>query len=301
MRGKRLAVLLSMLSLINFFDQAAFAWGPDGHRVIARLAVEGLPPETPKFFTDATEQLMFLSYEPDEWRNREEEKLSKTLRVDTDPDHHFFLELFNPQSLPEDRYSFLTVLNQQSIDPREVGVLPYRAMELFQRLRVSFRQWRIARSSNDLAKTQFLEARIIDDAGILAHYIGDASQPLHVSVNHNGWEMKANPKGYTRDNTLHNRFEDAFVKAKVKESQVKPLVGECHIATNGLSYIYAEIKRSSDQVESLYALENAKRFGPDDDNPKAQAFVDARLADAATVLRDLWYTAYVTSAPNESK
>ncbi len=269
-----------------------WGWGPEGHRMIAQLAVETLPPDTPKFLTAEKERLMFLSFEPDMWRDAEEQKSSPALRIGHDPDHRFHLELFHPPQLPADRYSFLGELCREGKDPREVGILPYRAMELFQRMRVSFRQWRAA---TDPATRRFLEARIIDDAGILGHYIADASEPLHTTVNTNGWVLPQNSKGYTRDTAVHIRFEADFVRAHIHDSDVRPLVRQLHTVDNALPCIYAEIERSHDQVIPLYELDKAEPFGTGNTDPKAEAFVAARLADAASTLRDLWYTAYRTS------
>jgi hypothetical protein len=301
MGTKSVSAIFTLALLFGVLVEHTFAWGPDGHRMIAKEAVEGLPSDMPAFFISSLNQLMFLSFEPDVWRDSEEEKFSMALRLGADPDHHFHLELFHPPALPEDRYSYLDLLCRRGIDPQQAGMLPYRAMELFQRMRVDFRKWRAARAASDVVTAKFLEDRIIDDAGILAHYIGDASQPLHTTNNHNGWEAQENPNGFTRDNTIHLRFEDAFVKANVHEGDVKPLVRKCHLVESGLPYIYQEIQRSNDQVESLYELDKFQRFGPDDNDPRARAFAARRLADAASVLRDLWYTAYITSGVQSSR
>ena len=269
-----------------------WGWGREGHRMVAQLAVENLPPDMPKFLIAEKERLMFLNFEPDMWRDAEEQKLSPALRIGHDPDHRFHLELFHPLQLPGDRYSYLKELCQEGKDPREVGILPYRAMELFQRMRVSFRQWR---ATTDPATRNFLEARIIDDAGILGHYIADASEPLHTTVNTNGWVLPQNPKGYTRDNTLHIRFEADFIEAQVRDRDVRSLVHPLHTVDDGLPYIYAEIERSHEEVIPLYELEKAEPFGSGDTDPKAKALAAARLADAASTLRDLWYTAYRSS------
>jgi hypothetical protein len=289
-----------MLTWWSFFHQEAFAWGPDGHRMIARLAVKNLPPDMPAFFTAASRQLMFLSFEPDEWRDPVEERLSNALRRGADPDHHFHLEQFDQAQLPGDRYSFFDALHHSGIEPQDVGVLPYRAMELFQRMRVSFRQLRKARADNDSVTAKFLEDRIIDDAGILSHYIGDASQPLHATVNHNGWETTPNPKGYTTDKTVHLRFEDTFVHSHIDDADVQPFVSGPRVVNDPLQYIYDEIRRAHNQVPALYDLEKAAPFGANDNDPGAKPFVSVRLADAASVLRDLWYTAYYTSANEQT-
>jgi hypothetical protein len=270
----------------------ANGWGPDGHLMVARLAVAALPADMPPFMKREVRRLAFLNYEPDAWRDPAEEKLSPALRRGHDPDHHFRLELFPVPDLPPDRYSFLEAVHRAGKDPSEVGVLPYRAMELFQRIRVAFRQWR---STHDKETADFLEARIVDDAGILGHYIADASQPLHVTVNHNGWELSENPRNYTRDNTLHLRFEGDFIHSHVHDADVAPLMRKAQTVSSGLTYVYAEIQRSHDQVVPLYELEKESKFGAANHNPKAVAFAAERLADAASTLRDLWYEACKSS------
>ncbi|HXJ37898.1 MAG TPA: hypothetical protein VNH18_01395 [Bryobacteraceae bacterium] len=46
----------------------------------------------------------------------------------------------------------------------------------------------------------------------------------------------------------------------------------------------------------LYGMEKLKPFGADNTDPRAVQFVAPRLADAVSTLRDLWYTAWRTSA-----
>jgi len=289
---------MSIRFLICFFAlivaaPSLLAWSEVGHRMIARLAIASLPTTMPEFFTDASETLMFLNPEPDSWRDAAEEKLSPALRRGHDPDHFFKFELYAPATLPLDRYSFFEELHKQGKDLRQVGMLPYRAIELFQRLRIGFRRWR---SAQDPKIARLLEARIVDDAGILGHYIADTAMPLHMSVSSNGWALSDNPKGYTRDNTLHRRFETEFVRARISDADVKPVLSDLRVTDDALSYIYAEMRRSYDQMIPLYELEKAAPFGPENSSPEAKRFVSSRLADAVSTLRDLWFTAWQTSA-----
>jgi hypothetical protein len=281
-------VLLALVA-----TSTTWSWGGDGHKLIGRLAARNLPADMPAFFTAAEPHLAFLNPEPDAWRDGEEQKSSTALSLGHDPDHIFKFELYAPDVLPPDRYTFIETLTQQGKSPRPVGMLPYRAMELFQRMRVSWRRWRTAADPHTRAS---LEARIVDDAGILGHYIADSAQPLHMSVNRNGWELADNPRGYTRDNTLHRRFESEFVNAHVTERHVQPLVRPVKVADDGLKEIYAHMRRSWDHVNELYELELQQPFGPAQARPEAVGFAASRLADAVSTLRDLWYTAYVTSA-----
>ena len=52
-------------------------------------------------------------------------------------------------------------------------------------------------------------------AGWLGHYVADGSQPLHTTIQYNGW-TGPNPNGYTTEHKIHAQFETAFVIANVK-------------------------------------------------------------------------------------
>lgn len=266
-------------------------WGRDGHHLITRVAVRHLPADMPAFFTSAATQLEFLSTAPDEWRDRDESSLAQTLVKDRDPDHFFTWEWYSPTALPGDVYAYADAVRGTNKELAHMGLLPYAAMETFQRMRSDFRQWR----KLDGEQKKFLEARIIQDAGLLAHYIEDASQPLHVTENYNGWKSEQNPRDYTRDNTLHRRFESDYVTAKIKDADVTPLLRPRQEGPLGLEYIYAEMQRSNREVNHLYDLEKAAAFGPEDQSEDAKKLVTARLADGASSLRDLWCAAFATS------
>ena len=268
------------------------AWGPDGHRMTARLAAAALPPDAPQFLRAASERLQFLNYEPDFWRDPVEEALSPALRLGHDPDHHFKLELLEHGPLPPDRYSYFDWTRREDKNPRDIGVLPYRAMELFQRIRVAFRRWRVERDPKTAAD---LQARIIDDAGILGHYIADAAQPLHTTIHNNGWALADNPRGFSRSDTIHLRFEDQYVHAQLTDADVRPLMTTVQMMSDPLASIDRELRRANDEVSRVYELEQSTAFGAEDGDAAAKAFVAARLADGASTLRDLWYTAYRTS------
>ncbi|HEU0183874.1 MAG TPA: nuclease, partial [Blastocatellia bacterium] len=51
-------------------------------------------------------------------------------------------------------------------------------------------------------------------------------------------------------------------------------------------------------VEQLYILDKQEKFGAETKSPEHKKFVSERLAAGAQMLRDLWWTAWVTSAPS---
>ena len=51
------------------------------------------------------------------------------------------------------------------------------------------------------------------DTGQLSHFVGDGSQPLHVTIHFNGWGSdQPNPQGYSNAR-LHGPFESDLVQA----------------------------------------------------------------------------------------
>jgi hypothetical protein len=60
--------------------------------------------------------------------------------------------------------------------------------------------------------------------------------------------------------------------------------------------IISYINESNAQVEPLYKLDKAHQFEANTTAPENKAFAVARLAAGATMLRNIWWTAWVTSA-----
>jgi hypothetical protein len=164
-------------------------------------------------------------------------------------------------------------------------------LELSQQLREDFREWRVAPDSTK----SLIEARIIDDAGILGHYVADGSNPAHTSIQYNGW-TGANPNGYATDKRFHSRFESAYVGANIKLADVVSRMDTtAHVFPDLRSAIVAYLRETNGQVEHLYQLDKAHPFDANTTDPDDKAFTVERLASGARMLRDLWWTAWVTS------
>ena len=268
----------------------------------AQAAAAALPTAMPQFFRDAAPQLAYLNPEPDRWRGRSESSKDGALDGASAPEHFLDLELIPLESqagalAARDRFAFMDTLRAHNVSPAVAGVLPFAILEMTQHLRVSFRQWRAA--PND-AERRWIEARILNDAGILGHYVADGSNPAHTSIHYNGW-VGTNPNGYATDTRFHGRFESAFVQSKITLADITPAVGTTPQAFPSLRpAIVAYFMTTHAEVERLYQLDKAAPFGADTDAPDSKQFTVSRLAAGATMLRDLWWTAWVTSAPDSS-
>jgi hypothetical protein len=275
---------------------ALAAWGDAGHRITGEAAALKMPPSTPAFFRSASRQLAYLNPEPDRWRDRAERTLDPALEGATAPDHFIDMEMAPPAVLAaalkaSDRYGYLDTLGAAGVKGVVMGLLPFRMLELSQQLREDFREWRVAPDSTK----SLIEARIIDDAGILGHYVADGSNPAHTSIQYNGW-TGANPNGYATDKRFHSRFESAYVGANIKLADVVSRMDTtAHVFPDLRSAIVAYLRETNGQVEHLYQLDKAHPFDANTTDPDDKAFTVERLAAGARMLRDLWWTAWVTS------
>jgi hypothetical protein len=287
----------------------AAAWGATGHRLIGREAVMALPPEAPAFLRTkaAAEAVGELAREPDRWKDA-----GAAHDSDRDPGH-----FVNPgddgtifggpsiQALPATREAYDTALRSVGADSWKAGYLPYSIIDGWQQLAKDFAYWRVdtkgAAKAADPAHRAWLaadaverEALILRDLGTLAHYVGDGSQPLHVSVHFNGWGTFPNPQGYTQQH-VHAPFEGEFVRNNVTESAVRAAMApyrdcQCDIAAWTRAYLTA----TNAKVTPFYDLQKAGGFTPGD--ARGVAFAAQQLAAGASALRDLVVDAWRASA-----
>jgi hypothetical protein len=262
------------------------------------LAAELLPADMPLFFRHARARLAWLTPEPDRWRDVAERRLDPALDQGFFADHFVDLEL-----IPADRHAtifrapsrlaYADSLRTLGLSASRVGLSPFAMLELSQRLRAGFRQWRTASNAETRS---WIEQRIIDDAGILGHYVTDASNPAHTTIHFNGW-VGPNPKAYATDNAFHGRFESAFVESRITIGDLRPLAtAAARVLPDFRMAILAHVRESNGLVERLYELDKALPFNARNTGTEHKRFAAERLAAGAVMLRDIWWTAWITSA-----
>jgi hypothetical protein len=276
-------------------------WGEAGHRMAGELAAELLPPGMPAFFRDARDRLAWLNPEPDRWRDAAERRLDRALDQGFSADHFIDLELIPAARQASifrapSRLAYADSLRTLGLDAARVGLSPFAMLELSQRLRSGFRQWRRATNTQTRA---WIEQRIIDDAGILGHYVTDASNPAHTTIHFNGWAGD-NPGGYTTDNAFHSRFESAFVQAQITIGDIRAVASAApRVLPELRTAILAHVRESNRLVERMYQLDKARSFNARNNSPEHKRFAAERLAAGVVMLRDIWWTAWVTSAADQ--
>jgi hypothetical protein len=130
------------------------------------------------------------------------------------------------------------------------------------------------------------EALILRDIGYLSHFIGDGSQPHHLSIHYNGWGDYPNPEGFTNSRETHGAFEGAFIRRVARLDAVEaampaPALEGFDLRARTAAYLMTTVA----EVTPFYRLEKAGGFT--DGDPRGAAFATERLAAGAAELRDL--------------
>jgi hypothetical protein len=267
----------------------AHAWEQEGHRIINKLAASNLPADVPAFLRSqaAIDEIEYLGPEPDRWRSRAEPELSAAQA----PEHFIDFEAADALGpLPRKRFDFEAKVFAAGQRPEVIGLQPWETDEVWERLKAAMRQYRAMVAAGQ--DTKPVEAAILFYAGWLGHYVGDGSQPLHVSIKYNG----PNPNGYTTGHQIHHLFEGPFVAANIHAPEVQAKMTPAKLIEGDMFDAYvAYLRHTGTYVEKVYQFEKAGGFiGAG--TPESRDFTAARLADGASMLRDMIYTAWILSA-----
>jgi hypothetical protein len=176
--------------------------------------------------------------------------------------------------------------------PEKVGLQPYITIEIYDRLKVAFREYRRLKQENK--PTDGVEQNIVFYAGWLGHYVGDGSQPLHTTINYNGW-VGENPNGYTTSKEFHGEFEGRFVERVLPQIEIANLVHDPVLLEHPFDDYMQYLRDSNKLVEKLYQIEKAGGF-KETGTPESRELLRQRLGAGAQMLLNLWYTAWLESA-----
>ncbi len=296
-------VFLLALFLTCIAVQPSFGWSSDGHKIVNRVAIETLPASMPAFLRtpQALDEIEYLGPEPDRWRSSAAPELSAAQA----PEHFLDMELADvaaPDGLPEQRYDFLHDLDvagrrypdfADRLAPQKVGLLPWQVNEDFERLQVDMRDYRMLRAGHQ--DTYGAQLAILYDIGCLGHYVADGSQPLHTTINYNGWVESKNPEGFTRQHGIHSQFETEFVHNNLQAQDVQPLIPAARVLEMPFQEFLSYLQTTHRQVDQVYRLEKQGGF-EGHGSAASRSFTAERLAAGVTMLRDMIYTAWVESA-----
>ena len=286
---KRFLIAMALLA----FTQPAAAWGEKGHYIVNEAATLSLPTDMPHFFYRSFPDLIWLAYDPDRWKNG-----GDSIEA-TSPDHYIDLEFVEGLKLPRNRWDYVNAvissgrLRQKGIDHEDIGFLPWQIAEMSEQLTSQFRQWRFSRAGS--SERAALERAIINTAGNLGHYVGDAANPHHATIHHNGW-VALNPENFAIDCATHSRFESQFVTRALSTKDVVPRVTPPALQSDYFASAMKMIADSNSLVTTLYRIDRERGFRPVGPiSAEGFNFAADQLARGASMLRDFWWSAWMNS------
>jgi hypothetical protein len=315
----KIACLLGLSILLQL--RTAAGWDYEGHRAVNQLALASLPKNFPAFALtpEARERITFLAGEPDRWRNSDELSLAQA----NGTDHYIDMEQLDdygltPQDLPAFRYDFAARLAVErathatkfaAIDPMKnrdhtrelMGFLPWAIVENVAKLRSCFSYLKAFQDHGGTPEEiSNAQQNILYIMGVMGHYVGDGSQPLHATKHHHGW-VGNNPHGYSTNFSFHAWIDGGFfrkmggIKVETLAGKVRPakIVGDPLQQGDLFKQVMAYLLETEKEVEPLYQLEKEHKLTPENEKAnEGQAFLDAQLVKGGQMLGDLWFSAW---------
>ncbi|MCE1189411.1 MAG: hypothetical protein LWX56_09745 [Ignavibacteria bacterium] len=173
--------LTQLIFLLSLFTSFIYPWGEDGHKLITKNALNALPAEM-KQFTPWFSSVVDKCIEPDT-RKREDKTEGPKHYIDGDFYKEFKTGTFSiDRKALEKSYTAETVL--------KMGVLPWALEDTYTKL---------VQAMKDHSKKHTIQ--MLAD---IAHYVGDAHQPMHMITNYDG--QLSHQKG------IHMRYESNMVE-----------------------------------------------------------------------------------------
>jgi hypothetical protein len=306
------------------------AWDYEGHRLVNQIGLASLPANFPAFVItpEAAERIAFLAGEPDRWRNTD----NLSLKHCNGPDHYIDLEEVGHHGLKLDelpvfRCDFVGHLATNraaqpgkfpEVDPAKnedhtrelVGLLPWAITENYGKLKSGFSYLKAYQehggTAEEIANAQ---ANIIYIMGVMGHYVGDGSQPLHTTVHHAGW-VGANPNNYRTNKSIHQWIDGGYfnkvgiprvadLKKDIRTAQLVKLGSRDARPEEIFAATVEYIAATSKEVEPLYQRDKAGELsGNGTKGLEGRKYLTDRLIVGGQMLGDIWYSAWQQATPD---
>ncbi|MEK6644534.1 MAG: hypothetical protein AABZ08_11560 [Planctomycetota bacterium] len=311
--NRRFSQFTTVTIALLVLGSPALAWDEEGHVAVTRVAHRILPDRIPAWVKspEVRVRLEYLCAEPDRWRGQN----SLDLDHANNPEHYFDVEHLKDfdltlKALPPLRREFTDLLATVRLKHADrfapylregdkdytklvPGLLPYTISEL---------QWKTASSWTTLKTYEEYRDYVTDDMienakqnvvyhmGILSHYIGDGSQPLHLTMHHHGW-VGENPIGYTSDKKFHSYIDGGVLALHhINAESIATLPATPRKVSKDKYFedICAYLNESFEKVEPLYAMEKSGELA----KAPGKKFIEDRLSTGGEMLAGVWTAAF---------
>jgi len=270
----RIGVLSALLALLAVAPTPGHAWGDKTHPAIVRLAIETLPQDVAAEFRRHGKALERFSNEPDNVLRRKHGR-EESIR------HYINLDGYMPApfvGFPRTYKAAVEKIGKAKVE--KYGVLPWVILR---------KQRELQRSLGDRDGTQWVR-----DAGHLAHYVGDAYQPLHLTRNFDGQ--------FTGSKGIHRRYENDVADAHIRayEKAIRPSLARATVPVDMRRDVFDALFATYPKCDPILAADvQARRRG----RVSSAAYRDAleseldsltreQLRDSAVMLGNLWLASW---------
>jgi len=219
MRTKLIVILILVAGL-------SFPWGDDGHKLIAKKAVDRLK-EKIKGIEQYQNFISNHSTDPDTRKSNDKTEGPKHF-IDID----FYEEFLNGRMV-QDKNQLINLYGDSVVT--KMGLLPWATLETFKNLAKSFSE-----KNRD---------KILIYASDLAHYVADAHQPMHTMLNYDGQ--------LTGQEGIHRRYESFMIERYIDELSKETKGFEVVYVEEPMDFIFDYISNSNSLSEILL---NADKF-----------------------------------------
>lgn len=263
--------------IVCLLPMPTWAWGAAAHRFVIDRAIDVLPSDLKPFFDAHREELSWRVNDPDLWRV-----------VGWDEGPHHFLDFgadeFGPypfQALPREYDRAVEVFGVETL--KRNGLLPWRFAEMYGHLRRAF--------ADVAANRPFAVGNLVLFAATAAHYIQDAHQPLHATIDFDG--QRTGQRG------IHARFETELFerfqsRLRLRPAAPAPMTAPRDTAFDILLESYGLVPRvlEADQAAAGGRTTYDARYY-DAFFSRAQGLLERRLGDAITATASMIVGAWV--------
>ena len=254
----------------------AWSWGFVGHRIVVESACAALPSPLREFFEAARTRVSDAAIEPDSVLKERDGEVEKRR-------HYINLELLAAApftDIPASEQEAVSRYGRRKLE--DAGLLPWHIVHVQQSLRAAFQSG----SWNE----------VVRQAGWLSHYVADAFQPLHATVNHDGQR--------TCNQGIHTAFETDLIdrfKADYKAGSAPAEGVDLSPVDDPATLMLQELRASHALVADLLRADTkavkAVKSGRGDYFEEMERLAGpmarAQMRKAAATVARLWHTAWV--------
>lgn len=312
---KRSKFVLAVIVGLLCFASGARAWDRVGHQLVTQLAINALPDEFPAWVKDPERatRMLYLCAEPDRWRGQG----APVLNHINNPDHYMDIEELaafglTVKTLPRFRNEFVERLatiraNDPNASPYDSsrdsahvystpGLIPYAIIERYWKLASSWSILKTFEEYSDIIPRADIESarnNVIQEMGLLSHFVGDGNQPLHMTMHHHGWKGD-NPNGYTTGYAIHDYIDATVLSTNnitVATIGKKARPASVFDPKDPWEQLLVMLDNAHGRVEPLYKLEKEGQL----DKKAGREFIKECVIGAGADLAGLWVAAYQAS------